>query len=326
MKRRPRRLHIAIASAPAVGAQGASVTAERWARWLRQLGHRVTLTTDPGSLRLDLLIVLGVTRGASVIERARAATPALRIIVGLTGADLYRDVPATEAARAALELADLLVVPQRLAKLELPEELRARARIIHPSVEKPTGSFGKRSNTFEVCLLADMRPEKDPFLPVQAALLLPATSHVQIVHVGLAPDAETQRTAEEWQSRTDRYVWRGVLPQWKAVRLLARCRALVVPSQFEGGANAVCEAIAVQVPVLASHIPGNLGLLGDDYPGTFPVGDTAALARLLQTIEEDEVTMRLLKLRVRKLRALVDPHREQEAWRGLLLEVGLGSE
>ena len=34
------------------------------------------------------------------------------------------------------------------------------------------------------------------------------------------------------------------------------------------------------VPVLASRIDGNVGLLGADYDGYFPVGDAAALAAL----------------------------------------------
>jgi len=34
-------------------------------------------------------------------------------------------------------------------------------------------------------------------------------------------------------------------------------------------------------------VDGNVGLLGADYPGYFPVGDTQALARLLQRLEHE---------------------------------------
>jgi glycosyltransferase involved in cell wall biosynthesis len=37
-----------------------------------------------------------------------------------------------------------------------------------------------------------------------------------------------------------------------------------------------------QVPVLASRIDGNVGLLGRDYDGYFPLGDAKALAGLMQ--------------------------------------------
>jgi glycosyltransferase involved in cell wall biosynthesis len=54
---------------------------------------------------------------------------------------------------------------------------------------------------------------------------------------------------------------------------------------MEGGAHVVSEAIALGVPVIASDIPGNRGLLGDDYPGYFPVGNEIELAKLLVDAE-----------------------------------------
>jgi len=35
------------------------------------------------------------------------------------------------------------------------------------------------------------------------------------------------------------------------------------------------------VPVIASRIPGNIGMLGTDYAGYYPLADERALARLL---------------------------------------------
>ena len=43
----------------------------------------------------------------------------------------------------------------------------------------------------------------------------------------------------------------------------------------------IIEAVTSGVPVLASDISGNRGMLGDDYAGYFPAGDAAALARLI---------------------------------------------
>jgi integrase len=45
-----------------------------------------------------------------------------------------------------------------------------------------------------------------------------------------------------------------------------------------GGADAVSEAIACSVPVISSRISGSIGLLGEEYPGDFPVGDPRALS------------------------------------------------
>ena len=50
---------------------------------------------------------------------------------------------------------------------------------------------------------------------------------------------------------------------------------MVLSSVSEGGANVDFRGRRrAGVPVLASRMDGNVGLLGSDYPGYFPVGDT----------------------------------------------------
>jgi glycosyltransferase involved in cell wall biosynthesis len=44
---------------------------------------------------------------------------------------------------------------------------------------------------------------------------------------------------------------------------------MVLASHMEGGANVIIEAVCAGVPVLASDIGGNRGMLGDDYAGYF---------------------------------------------------------
>lgn len=40
--------------------------------------------------------------------------------------------------------------------------------------------------------------------------------------------------------------------------------------------HAVIETMPSNVPVLASFISGNIGILGRDYAGYFPLGDTTS--------------------------------------------------
>jgi glycosyltransferase involved in cell wall biosynthesis len=98
-------------------------------------------------------------------------------------------------------------------------------------------------------------------------------------------------------------------------------RAIVLSSHSEGGANVLSEAIAAGVPVLASRIDGSVGLLGRDYPGYFPVGDTVALARLLERIETEPGFLASLERAVKRRRALFRPEREKAAWKRLLREL-----
>jgi len=132
----------------------------------------------------------------------------------------------------------------------------------------------------------------------------------------------------EWAARARRltqaephYRWLGELPRGRARRLLARSHAMVISSRMEGGANVVSEAIVCGVPVLASRVPGNVGLLGDDYPAYYPIGDTAALAALMQRAATDQRFHADLLRRVRRLQPLFRPEREREAWRRLLKEL-----
>jgi glycosyltransferase involved in cell wall biosynthesis len=87
----------------------------------------------------------------------------------------------------------------------------------------------------------------------------------------------------------------------------------------------ISEAAVAGVPVLASRIDGNVGLLGSDYPGYFSVGDTRALAGLLERLEQKPAFARLLATAVTRRAPLFRPARETAAWRSLLAEVALPS-
>jgi glycosyltransferase involved in cell wall biosynthesis len=85
---------------------------------------------------------------------------------------------------------------------------------------------------------------------------------------------------------------------------------MVISSRMEGGANVVSEAIRIGVPVLASRISGNQGLLGAGYRGYFPLGEERALARLMVRVARDRGLCRVLKRQIARLRPLVAPANE----------------
>jgi glycosyltransferase involved in cell wall biosynthesis len=71
--------------------------------------------------------------------------------------------------------------------------------------------------------------------------------------------------------------------------------------------------LRIGVPVLASRIPGNIGLLGAGYAGYFPVGDERALARALARAATDPRFYRTLRRQTAKLRPTVAPQAEARA-------------
>lgn len=114
------------------------MTALRWARILRGLGHQVRIggSDEPG--RAELLLALHARRSVRAVEEFRRRWPGRPVVVALTGTDLYVDLARGDpAARRSLALADRLVVLQRAALGALPAALRRRARVIHQSVALP---------------------------------------------------------------------------------------------------------------------------------------------------------------------------------------------
>lgn len=315
-------MRIAVVSEMRRGVEtGNRVTARRWARLLRELGHQVTVGAEYGGQPSDVLVALHARKSFPSLERFRRERPGKPVVVALTGTDLYRDIRTSADARKALEAADRLVLLQPEGLLSLPPAVRAKACVIHQSATRPRGRFPPRKDAFEVVVLGHLRPVKDPLRTAAAARLRPASSRLRVLHVGAALTANAAAAARREQASNPRYRWLGPLPRWRALRVLARARALVLSSEMEGGANVVSEALASSVPILSSRIAGTVGVLGPDHPGYFEVGDTEGLAALLARAEDDRTFLAELRRHGRSHAALVSPARERASWRRLLREL-----
>ncbi len=310
-----------VTPAPTKSRQGNRITASRWARLLRKLGRRVVIKQEYCGEPCDLLIALHARKSHRSVDRFRRLFPQRPLIVALTGTDLYQDIRHFAAARRSLDHASRLVVLQAHGIEELPANRRAKARVIYQSVEPLPSLPAPLTSVFEICVMGHLRPVKDPFRTAAAVRRLPASSRIRVTHIGASLSDAMRRNAEKIQAGNRRYRWLGELPRWKAMRLLARSRVLVLTSKMEGGANVVCEALAVGVPVLSTRIGGTLGILGVDYPGLFPVGDTQALADLLMRVESNPNFLADLRRRCAEKAELVEPARELECWRSLLQEL-----
>lgn len=306
--------------APPGSRKGNRVTAERWAAMLRSLGHRLTIGTDYDGSPADVLVALHARKSFGAVRAFRQARPEGRVVVALTGTDLYRDIRTSARAKKSLAWGDRLVVLQPCGAEELPKSYRAKTRVIFQSAEPIPRPPQPREDIFEVAVLGHLRHEKDPLRTALALRLLPAESRVRVLHAGEALSVGWARRAGAAAARDPRYRWLGEIPRARAQRLLARARLLVLTSRMEGGANVISEAVVNGVPVIASRISGSIGLLGADYPGYFPVGDTEALAKLLQRAETDASFYHRLQTACERLRPQFTPEREREGWRKLLEE------
>lgn len=311
-----------VTPARAGSTHGNRITAIRWARILKQLDHRVSIRQTFDSQPADLLIALHARRSYSSIKSFHLHYPDVPIVVALTGTDVYRDLKHDYGPRKALAIAQRIVILQPKALEQLNDSFRGKARVIYQSVE--TSGPSNRSSTaqsFDVCVIGHLRAVKDPFRAAMAARSLPDSSRIRILHIGSAMTKAMAARAHAEADRNHRYQWLGELARSRARHILARSQIFVLSSRMEGGANVLSEAIVAGVPILASRIDGNVGILGADYPGLFDVCDTRELARLLSLAETNTAFQSDLCRRVKKLAPLFNPKRERRAWADLLREL-----
>jgi putative glycosyltransferase (TIGR04348 family) len=303
-------MRIALVTPAGAGTRnGNRHTALRWATFLREAGHKVNVAVQwsPGA-PADAMLALHARRSYGSIK----AFPMGRLlVVALTGTDVYRDIHDSAEAQESLELAQRLIVLQPRAADELPKKLRNKVRVVVQSSSTRLRRNPVKSR-FRVCVIGHLRAEKDPMRTL-AALSHISMQDVEVVHLGAPLDGLLEKEAAAGMEREPRYRWLGSVPHARALAWLASSHAMVISSRMEGGANVVCEALRIGIPILASRISGNLGLLGARYAGYFPLEDERALARLIQRAATDDDFYSSLKKQVSALRPMVSPGREARA-------------
>jgi putative glycosyltransferase (TIGR04348 family) len=309
--------HIWIVSpASAQSNNGNWQSASRWARFLRGR-YRVTISLqwpDPASDAAppDLLIALHARRSAPSLDAWTRACPDRPSILLLTGTDLYRDIDTDPTAQRALRQAGALVLLQPAGYDALPAPLHAKTCVIFQSAPalKPTPERARRHA--DICMIGHLRSEKDPLTFMHAASHVRAPS-ARLIHIGGALEQALADAAQATAALHPRYRWLGAMPHAATRQRLKRGRAMVLASRMEGGANVIIEAVQAGVPVLASDISGNRGMLGDDYQGYFPPGDAAALARLIDRVIDDPAYHAKLRAQCDARAPLFAPQAEQAA-------------
>ncbi len=318
-------MHIGIITpAAAKSLNGNRATATRWAGFLRQLGHKVSISVTWDGRAYDLIIALHAWRSAPSIAACKQQYPDSPLVLAMTGTDLYRFINShPEPTLASIAAADRLVTLHPLAANVLPEKVRHKVRVIHQSAV-PLANPGRRSvRFFDVCVVGHLRAEKDSMRVAYAVRDLPQSSRIRVLHFGKAHNAEWAAYACDEMKINPRYHWFGEVAHWKVRQAYARCHLMVLPSIMEGGANVISEAIIAGLAVIASKIDGSVGLLGENYAGYFPVQDGEALRELLLTAEQDRRYLQTLEQQCKQRAALFTREAEKQGWADLLQDMGL---
>lgn len=303
-------------------------TAWRWSQLL-QSQCDCTIVQQWQGEPYDAMLALHARRSADSIARWAAvqggATDATGLAVVLTGTDLYRDIQTDAAAQASLRMARRLVVLQDAAPQALPAALRAKARVIFQSVPKQT-PVSKPKGVLRAVMVGHLRAEKSPETLFQAMPMLAAYPDIQITHIGAALDAALGAQAQACAARYSNYQWLGNQAHEITLQHIQEAHLLIHTSRMEGGAHVIMEAACSGTAVLASHIDGNVGMLGADYAGYFPFGDAAALTDSLIRCRQDmdgtaDGLYQTLQAQCAQRADLFDPSHEQAALIQLVQEL-----
>ena len=290
-------------------------TAARWARMVAPR-FRVILQAPGAPLRDDAVAMLALhaRRSREAIARWKRAHPDRALIVALTGTDLYRDVPAGDAdALASIAEADRLIVLQDDALAHLAARQRDKASVVVQSARALAPWAHKAATRFNAIFVGHLRDEKDPRTALDAWRRLPADVPATLTIVGDALDPDLATAVRRAMADDARIRWLGPRPHAWTRQAIRRAHALVVTSRMEGGANVVVEALTSGTPVIGTHMSGNVGLLGADYPGMFPVGDADGLASMIARATRDRRWLGALTRRGERLARRMTPDAEARA-------------
>ena len=259
-------------------------TARRWQQFLESdCAVRILQQwPDAGAAADTVLLALHARRSAPAIQAWARAHPGRGLAVVLTGTDLYQDLAVDATAQRSLDLAQRLVVLQECGVQDLPAAHRSKARVIYQSTASRSPA-AKPADRLDAVMVGHLRQVKAPQTLFAAVRLLQPAEGIRITHIGNA-DAEPGLADAARATAHDcpHYTWAGALPHEQALDRIRAAHVLVHPSALEGGAHVILEAICQGTPVLASRVPGNVGMLGADYAGYFEAGDAAGLAALLR--------------------------------------------
>ena len=158
-----------------------------------------------------------------------ADNPGAPIVVALTGTDLY----GPRSFLPALRLSARIIVLQERGLQKVPRSMRERARAIYQSARPLQTAPAKLSTRFQIAVIGNLRPVKDPFRAAMAVRDVPADSRLAIRHAGRALSPEMEERARAEMRRNERYRWVGEIPRHRARRLLASSHLVAITSKAE---------------------------------------------------------------------------------------------
>lgn len=267
----------------------------RFGRWCRDVGARLVHTCD---LYANLF---GLTAAAAARVPVRIGSRREIVTGDKTPLQLAGQRLAYKTAHAVVANA-----PAVAARLEQEGVWPARIFVIPNGVDLDAYDVARpsRSAANRITVVANLRPEKGHDVLIDAApRVLASRPDVAFLVAGNGPMAPALSARAAARGVADRVWFLGHCDRVPA--LLAESDVFVLPSRSEALPNAVVEAMAAGLPIVATSVGGVPDLVTSGVTGlVVPPGDPDALARailhMLDRPDEAAAMGRAARARVRK--------------------------
>jgi glycosyltransferase involved in cell wall biosynthesis len=266
-----------------------------WHRW-----GRAPLASALGRLRAEWPFDLVHAHYAvpwATAARPWAAAQDIPLVVSVHGGDLLAPIlqaPATRAAAGATLRGAAAVMCNSRATLHRAAALAGRddhMHVVHLGADAPDPLPDKRAEA-SIATLGHVIPRKRHADVLRA---LPRVPGARWVVIGDGPELPGLRTLAADLGVAERVDFLGQLDPADAVRELARCHVMALPSEDEAFGVAFAEALACGVPAVGCRGEGGpeeIAALGDGMT-LVPARDPGALADALATLLGDPARLRM---------------------------------
>jgi teichuronic acid biosynthesis glycosyltransferase TuaC len=267
----------------------------RWHRWAERPLSRALESLPP----VDLVHAhYALPSGGAVRPWAlKTGTP---LVVSVHGGDVLAPVLSSPPARAgiaevlrgaAIVLCNSRATLERAAALA---DTNDRMRVLHLGAEPPPGDPPAPHADPTICTVGYLIGRKRHRDVIDALALLPG--EVRWVVIGDGPERPFLKQQADRLGVAERIDWRGQLPPDEALRELARCHAMAMPSEDEAFGVAYAEALACGVPAIGcagEGGPEELAALGEGMV-LVPPREPRALASAIRDLLADDAERRRL--------------------------------
>ncbi len=210
--------------------------------------------------------------------------------------------------------ANKIVVQTQSAASYFPEKIAAHIKIIPNAVLKAACTKESQPLVKNLVTVGRLSAQKDhPTLIHSFAQLIKHYPDLTLTIYGEGPEYRNLKTLIQNLNLQDKIHLPGTtkdIPQ-----ALLKADLFIFPSLYEGFPNALCEAMAHGLPVIASNCTGNIDVVRDGIDGRlFPVGDVAALTAAIMELINDHDQRKTLSQKAQEISARFSSEQIYALW------------